>query len=83
MLYTYDLGDDWQHEVSLEGFLHGWSPAGLPVCSDGVGACPPDDCGGPTGFSSLPQATADEGFDPGAVVFENPRERWHRAFGHD
>lgn len=83
MLYTYDLGDEWQHEVSLEGFLHGWSPAGLPACSEGEGTCPPEDCGGPHGFSQIPQAVADEEFDPDAVVFDNPRERWHRAFGHD
>jgi hypothetical protein len=83
MLYTYDFADEWQHEVTFETLLPGWSPANLPVCSEGAGAPPPENCGGPRSFADLPEACADRGFDPDSVVFDNPRERWHRAFGHD
>lgn len=80
-LYTYDFGDEWQHEITLENELPGWSVAGLPACTEGEGQCPPEDSGGPKLQS--PPATFLDAFDPTAVVFDNPRERWHRAFGHD
>ena len=81
-LYTYDFGDDWQHEVTLECELPGWSAAALPACTEGEGVCPPEDSGGPSMQSAGEPADAKP-FDPASVVFDNPRERWHRSFGHD
>lgn len=48
IVYIYDFGDDWQHDVVLtkindEKILH-------PVCLDGSGACPFEDCGGIGGY---------------------------------
>jgi len=80
-LYTYDFGSDWQHEVTLENVVPGWSLAGLPACTEGEGPCPAEDSGGSTMQTPGPNPGAV--FDPSAVIFENPRERWHRAFGHD
>jgi len=82
-LYTYDFASDWQHEVTLEGEVPGWSTSALPACTEGEGLCPPEDCGGPAGMVDRPPSPAGDPFDPVAVVFDNPRERWHRAFGHD
>ena len=81
-LYTYDFGDDWQHEVVLEDTLSPYDPASLPRCLAGEGICPPEDCGGVVGWTEV-AATLEpvERFDPASVVFDNPRERWHRAFG--
>jgi hypothetical protein len=52
-LYTYDFGDDWEHEVSLAppGATEG--EAAAPLCLGGEGACPPEDCGGPPGYEQL------------------------------
>jgi len=52
ILYEYDFGDGWEHELLLEKIL----PADervLPVCLKGARACPPEDCGGPWGYENL------------------------------
>ena len=83
-LYTYDFGDDWQHEISLEAMLDKFDPNGLPTCLEGEGVCPREDCGGPFAWEEiLAESAAPEKFDPERVVFDNPHERWIRSFGHD
>jgi len=49
--YIYDFGDDWTHKIVLEKLV----PGELlnPVCLDGKGACPPEDCGGAWGYEEL------------------------------
>jgi len=60
--YTYDFGDDWDHDIKLEkvlppdAVLHG---SAVPVCLAGKGACPPEDCGGDWGYASLKETIAD------------------------
>ena len=60
--YTYDFGDDWEHDIRLEKVLppdadrHG---SAVPVCLAGKGACPPEDCGGDWGYASLKETIAD------------------------
>lgn len=49
--YVYDFGDDWRHEVEIEELTN--SLSGMPVCMDGEGAVPPEDCGGPGGYQWL------------------------------
>lgn len=57
--YEYDFGDSWTHEVLLEELLSA-DPTGLyPACTDGARACPPEDCGGTTGYQELLDALAD------------------------
>jgi Plasmid pRiA4b ORF-3-like protein len=52
--YLYDLGDGWEHEVRVLG------PGGdRPACLYGEGACPPEDCGGPSGYEHLKAVLAD------------------------
>lgn len=81
-LYTYDFGDEWQHEVCLERIGQTDEPSMLPRCLDGAGAAPPEDCGGPPAVAP-DQVVPANPFDPAGVTFANPRQRWHRAFGHD
>jgi hypothetical protein len=54
--YTYDFGDDWLHELTVEGVAP--LPAGflLPCCLGGARACPPEDCGGVFGYGELVSA---------------------------
>jgi hypothetical protein len=52
--YLYDLGDGWTHDVEVLG--PGGDAAG---CVDGQGACPPEDCGGPGGYTELLATLAD------------------------
>ena len=52
LLYEYDFGDGWQHDVLLEQVLS-HEDSFLPVCVAGERACPPEDCGRPHGFAEL------------------------------
>jgi hypothetical protein len=60
--YTYDFGDDWDHDIKLEKVLPpdaATYAAAVPVCLAGKGACPPEDCGGPWGYANLKETLAD------------------------
>jgi hypothetical protein len=80
VLYTYDFGDEWQHEIQLEATLQADKSQVLPRCLDGEGACPPEDCGGPAGCAELIDSRLEDEFHPSAVQFDDPRVRWERAF---
>ncbi|NLD79875.1 MAG: Plasmid pRiA4b ORF-3-like protein [Deltaproteobacteria bacterium ADurb.Bin151] len=51
--YIYDYGDSWTHTVTLEGYLIKERGVKYPVCIDGARACPPEDCGGDSGYYRL------------------------------
>jgi hypothetical protein len=57
--YTYDFGDDWEHDVVVEKLLVAEPGMGYPVCVAGAGACPPEDCGGVWGYAHLREILAD------------------------
>lgn len=57
--YTYDMGDDWRHEVLFEGCLEPQAKQRYPRCLEGERACPPEDCGGVGGYDLLLEALAD------------------------
>ena len=51
--YRYDFGDNWKHEVLLEGILLREKGTKYPKCIDGTRSCPPEDCGGIPGYENL------------------------------
>jgi len=53
-VYAYDFGDGWEHDIEVLG-----SGGDRPGCVGGEGACPPEDCGGPHGYTELLQTLAD------------------------
>lgn len=53
VLYTYDYGDSWDHEVKLVGRLSASEETPVPSCIDGQLAGPPEDCGGVPGYEEL------------------------------
>jgi glutathione S-transferase len=57
--YTYDFGDDWEHDIVLEHVVPAGSGAASPACLAGKGACPPEDCGGIWGYARLKEIMAD------------------------
>jgi hypothetical protein len=73
ILYTYHLGEQWQHEVCLEATEAAAVAGPVPACLDGAGQGPGDDPdgGGPPG---------DEPFDPETVVFCDPGRLWQDTF---
>ena len=65
--YSYDFGDDWEHEVVIEKTLGGDAGRERPLCLAGKRHRPPEDCGGPRGYHDLLDA------------IRNPRHREHQA----
>jgi len=52
IIYEYDFGDGWQHEIWLEKIV----PAEKkkhPLCLKGSMKCPPEDCGGVWGYMDM------------------------------
>jgi len=58
-LYTYDFGDNWEHEVLFEGCGPVAPRTKYPLCVEGRRTAPPEDCGGPWGFAEILRALAD------------------------
>lgn len=52
LIYTYDFGDDWQHEITLNTETIDAESA-PPRCITAIGTPPPEDVGGESGFAEL------------------------------
>ncbi len=50
LVYEYDFGDSWEHEVVLEGILPPGRDGRYPIVEAGRRACPPEDVGGIPGY---------------------------------
>lgn len=57
LLYVYDFGDGWEHEIKVEKLLE--EAPEDPVCIDGGNHCPPEDSGGPWGYAGMLEIIAD------------------------
>lgn len=53
LVYLYDFGDGWRHEVMLEKVRPSRVDEELPRCTAGARACPPEDVGGVHGYERL------------------------------
>ena len=57
--YLYDFGDSWEHTIVVEA-ASDYEPRSIyPVCTEGVNACPPEDCGGLWGYYEMLEALKD------------------------
>ena len=57
--YTYDFGDDWEHQLKVRSITPTAAPLKVAFCVLGARACPPDDCGGEPGYEELCAALPD------------------------
>lgn len=48
--YAYDLNIPWRHGIRVERQLERDARKPYPICLDGHGDCPAEDCGGPAGY---------------------------------
>lgn len=55
-MYIYDFGDDWMHQIEVEGAQAADPNVFYPVCISGEKACPPEDCSGIFGYYDLLEA---------------------------
>ena len=56
--YRYDFGDNWIHHIELEKTIDDYEFV-YPQVLDGEGNCPPEDVGGPIGYSNFLEVMAD------------------------
>jgi hypothetical protein len=59
IIYEYDFGDGWEHEILLEKSLPPEPGIRYPRCLAGARACPPEDCGGVGGYANFLEAIGD------------------------
>lgn len=74
--YMYDFGDDWQHTLTLEKILSREKGKQYPLCMKGKRACPPEDCGGVSGYENLLKIIAD----PNHEDYDEWKERLEEDF---
>jgi len=53
VVYEYDFGDGWDHEVLLEKFIKVDESLKYPICIAGSMNCPPEDIGGIMGYCEM------------------------------
>ena len=58
ILYEYDFGDGWEHEIVLEKIFNNQTIEN-PICLTGKRNCPPEDSGGPYGYMDLLKVISD------------------------
>jgi len=69
-LYVYDLGDWWRHDILVEKILPREKGTRYPVCLEGSRACPPEDCGGTSGYAELLEALGDPSHEEHEAMFD-------------
>jgi len=79
LTYTYDMGDNWEHIVTVETAEAGHPDTGYPRYVDGERRVPLEDIGGPPGFEDFLDAIAK----PKSRGHKDAVE-WHRGcYGED
>ncbi len=53
IIYEYDYGDSWKHEILLEKIIKLDDNVKYPICIDGNMNCPPEDVGGISGYLEM------------------------------
>ncbi|MEW6238825.1 MAG: plasmid pRiA4b ORF-3 family protein [Candidatus Omnitrophota bacterium] len=59
IVYIYDMGDNWKHDIVLEEKFPPETGVSYPRCIAGERACPPEDCGGIGGYYSMMECLSD------------------------
>lgn len=70
IFYKYDFGDYWQHAVRLDSAVSAEPETEYPRVADGARHCPPEDCGGTSGYADLMEIL----MDPTHEEYEHMRE---------
>ncbi len=53
IIYEYDFGDGWEHDIILEKIDISEENKNIPTCLTGKNSCPPEDCGGIWGYLDM------------------------------
>ena len=68
--YLYDFGDGWEHTVKIECLIDPEPGALYPRLIDASGRCPPEDIGGPWGYTEFLDAIGNPKHERHAEVKE-------------
>jgi hypothetical protein len=68
--YTYDFGDNWEHNLIVSDVRRGEPDTAYPRFIGGERDCPPEDCGGIPGFYEMLEARADPSHPDHAEITE-------------
>lgn len=68
VIYEYDFGDSWEHDIVLEKILPHDSKLVYPLCIKGKMNCPPEDCGGIYGYANMLE------------IIKNPKHKNYEEF---
>jgi hypothetical protein len=81
-VYIYDFGDNWIHRIIFEEIID--DDIERPYCAAGEGACPPEDCGGLSGYAAMLKVMNTPNHPEQAEYFEwlglMPGEKWDANF---
>lgn len=80
--YTYDFGDNWAHTIRLKEVLPP-DPNEILHCLAGERACPPEDCGGISGYLELSELRAAEKRGEKLSAEDLERLDWADFFAED
>ncbi|MBA4687623.1 plasmid pRiA4b ORF-3 family protein [Candidatus Galacturonibacter soehngenii] len=75
--YTYDLGDDWSHRVTIEKVIRDYA-YNYPYVIKYKGNCPMEDCGGIDGYYQTLEILRDESHPE-----HSDREDWIKYIAYD
>ena len=76
LIYEYDFGDSWEHQILVEKISPPDPSTSYPVCIKGKRACPPEDVGGVWGHEGFLEAMSD----PNHPDHDNFLEWWGEPF---
>lgn len=95
LVYLYDFGDHWLHDLTARQVMPAESGVRYPRCLDGARACPPEDVGGEGGYEEFLAALGDpthpeheqwtrwgEGHDPARFAVAEVNRRLRRLAWH-
>lgn len=70
LIYEYDFGDSWEHDVLLEAIADAQPELRYPRVIAGKRACPPEDVGGYPGYAEFVDAISDPNHDEHDTMLE-------------
>ncbi len=76
IVYVYDFGDDWRHDIAVEKILPAGPGIACPRCTGGRREAPPEDCGGIRAYDRDPPSPGSSIPAPSPGNYP----AWHKSF---
>jgi len=80
--YCYDYGDNWVHEIVIQGIIADYNK-NYPICVLGQGDAPPEDVGGIPGYKSFLEIVADPQNDDYETTQDWAKSQRYKSFDID